>query len=241
MSEYRWAILPVILIIAAGVFNFAMTGHGYFALALMVIAAILVFYHFAGNTVKIVGSIILALGFLLFIILEIPIIKHAKTDAEADSEYVIVLGAGLRGTVPSLSLQNRMQGAYDWLIKHPDCIAIVSGGQGKGEDITEASAMKLWLTKKGIAADRIIEEGESFSTAENIENSMAIIKEQGGSEKSKIALITSEYHLYRAKMIARDAGLNVKGVAAKTTMPTLMINYFIRESVGVLHYWIFGS
>lgn len=231
----------IALTVTAVLFLTALTGHVYFAITLLGIAFLIVFYSFASGVIRTVFTVILCLCILLFIAIEIPIIKNARTDAEDDTEYLIVLGAGVKGTVPSLSLQNRMDGAYKWLRDHPDVTVILSGGRGPGEDITEAAAMYENFTKRGFPAERLFLEESSTSTAENLANSLEIIKSLGGSENSRIAVCTSEYHLFRAKLLAKDEGINIKGVSARTTMPTLMINYFIREAFGVAHYYIIGQ
>ena len=63
----------------------------------------------------------------------------------------------------------------EYLKSHEKTIAIVSGGQGKGEDISEALAMKQGLIKQNIAEDRIIMEDKSTSTDENITFSKPLI------------------------------------------------------------------
>ena len=54
--------------------------------------------------------------------------------------YLIVLGAQVKGRKITDSLRRRLEKAQFYLVKHKDMKAIVSGGQGKGEEITEAEA-----------------------------------------------------------------------------------------------------
>ena len=54
----------------------------------------------------------LLLGSVAAVITGIPIAKAASAAPEA-CRYVIVLGAGINGSVPSLSLRNRLDAAYD--------------------------------------------------------------------------------------------------------------------------------
>ena len=70
-------------------------------------------------------------------------------------DYIVVLGAGVRGSVPSLTLSERIGAAYDYLIANPDAKAILCGGQGPGEDITEADCMYGELTRMGIDSSRL--------------------------------------------------------------------------------------
>ena len=118
---------------------------------------------------------------------------------------------------------------------------VPSGGQGPGENMTEAEAMGIWLEARGVAPERIVLEPEATSTWENLANSFALIRERGGEPDGNCAILTSEYHLCRAKLMAADQGVEAYGVAARTSMPTLMINYFIREAFAVTYYRIFGA
>jgi len=183
-------------------------------------------------------SLLVIIGFSLFVWGEILVIGSAHTDENPEAPYLIVLGAGVDGTVPSLSLYNRLTAAKAYLEEYPKAFAIVSGAQGPGEDISEAECMRRWLTENGISAGRIIMEENSRSTQENIENSLDIINLYSNNPTNKIAIVSSEYHLYRAKRAAVSAGALPLGVAAHTSNPILMVNYFIREALGVVYLWI---
>lgn len=128
-----------------------------------------------------------------------------RGDEQADAPYVIVLGAGVNGDVPSLSLQNRLLAAQRWLTNHPDSKAILSGGQGPGENISEAQCMYQWLTQYGIAGERLLLEDQSRSTRENFKYSAALLQaDNGGVLPEQVAVISSEYHLYRAGLLAEQ-------------------------------------
>ena len=171
-------------------------------------------------------------------LVEIPIIRAAKTDDVA-SDYLIVLGAGVFGTVPSRSMTDRVQAAISYLEKYQNCVAIVTGGMGPGEDITEAEAMYGLLVEAGISPSRILLEQKASNTEENLRYSLEMIKEREGTTDVPIAVVSSEYHLYRAKYLAKLQGATVFGVAAPTSMPLLKFNYFLREAFAVLKLWIF--
>ena len=123
---------------------------------------------------------------------------------------------------------------------HPDTV-IVSGGQGPGEDITEAKAMADYLTAHGIDSARIVQEDRSRTTRENLENSFAILRAHGGDPADGVGIVTSEYHLYRAKRMARSLGAGPAGIAAETTLMTMRINYFIREAVAAAYMQLAGT
>ena len=117
----------------------------------------------------------------------------------------------------------------------------VSGGQGEGEDITEAKAMADYLTAHGIDSARIVQEDQSRTTRENLENSFAILRARGYDPANGVGIVTSEYHLYRAKRMVRALGAEPVGIAAETTLPTMRVNYFIREAFAAAYMQLAGT
>lgn len=242
MKARLWLIAVIVLLVAAVVFAVAMTGHTFVAALCAFIALVIVYFHFVRRRgLRIAAAIVLAAGIAVFGVIEAPIVAGARTDAPDDVEYLVVLGAGLHGDVPSLSLTDRLEGALAWLEAHPDCVAVVSGGQGPGETMTEGEAMGIWLDARGIDPSRIIVEDRATSTQENLEYSFALIRGRGGEPDGNCAIVTSEYHLYRAKALAARQGVECFGVAARTSWPTLMLNYFIREGFAVTYYRLTGE
>ena len=233
-------ILAGVCILAGCVFRFAMPGHDFIGYLLWLLAVLIFAFPRLSKTWRIVLAALLVLGAAVFAVFEAPVISNAKTDADPQSDYLIVLGAGVNGSAPSLSMVNRLEAALDYLEAYPDAVAIVSGGQGAGEDVTEASAMHDWLVAHGMPESRIVQEDQSTSTRENLENSFAIIRSRGGDPADGVAVVSSEYHLYRAKQMARALGVKPLGVAAETTLPTMRANYFIREAFAAAYMQVFG-
>lgn len=239
-KSFLWVILSLICVVFGVFFRFAVRGFGYIGYAFFFLAALIVLQRFLSKTLWRIVLILVCIGLVYFIIVEIPIIKNARTDKDPEREYLIVLGAAVHGEKPSLSLENRLYGALEYLEQFPDSYAIVSGGQGAGEDIPEALCMYTWLVEKGIDPERIIMEDKATSTKENLEFSFDIIRDRGDEPNGNVAILSSSYHLYRAKSMARLAGVEAAGVAGKPDFTLLMVNYFIREAFGVTHLWIFG-
>ena len=186
-------------------------------------------------------TVCLCLGLFVAAVTCAFIFDASLGDADRNCEYIIVLGCGVNGTVPSLSLRERINAAYAYLADHPNTICIVSGGQGRGEDITEAACMFRELTAMGIAPERIWLEDRSTSTAENLQFSLAVIEAHTGMIPSEIGIVSSEYHLYRAELMANDLGLTVVGIPGTTGWLALRVNYFLREIAGVWYYHLFGG
>lgn len=174
-------------------------------------------------------SIIITVFFFLFFYTLYKIIKASKNTA-TNEEVVIVLGCRVKGTIPSKALSKRCKSAYNHLSKNKNAIAILSGGQGADEDISEAQCMKNILVNLGVNEDKLILEEKSTSTEENIIFSKEIIDKLGLS--NKVAIATSEYHLYRALEFAKGQGLNASSLSAKS-IPILRVSYFTREVFGI--------
>lgn len=168
-------------------------------------------------------------------------IIHAAHPGQIPScDYIVVLGAGVRGTVPSMSLQERIDAAYDYLTANPKAIAVLSGGQGKGEDITEAACMYRELTNMGIDGSRLLLEEASTSTMENLIFSLDVIEDNAESRPQSIGIVSSEYHIFRAKLFAKSLGLDPIGIPGKISWFPLNLNYYPREVIAVWKYYVFG-
>ena len=240
-------VIEAILLVATGCYAFAVIGYITFALSLLAIAVLIAMYRVisiygrrnakAAKTLRTILTTLVCLGLAFFTVIEVFVISSAHTDKDPEAPYLIVLGAGVNGTEPSLSLLERLKAAKQYLDEYPKTTAIVSGGQGAGEKISEAECMSRWLTDNGISEDRILMETKSTSTYENLKYSLEIIRENGGMT-DKVALLSGEYHLYRAKYYAKEFGANVVGIAANTSYPILKTNYFIREAFGVAVMWL---
>ena len=220
---------------AAAFFRFALIGYGMTALCFAGLGVCLALYAFLPKAFRIMLTILLALGLLLFIVGEVPVIRAAGGTQEMEADWLIVLGAGVNGSAPSLSMVDRLRAAKAYLDAHPSCVAVVSGGQGPGEDLSEAEAMARWLRAQGVPADRIVREERSTSTQENLAFSLALIPD---AHQACVAVCSSEYHLYRAQFLARRLGYELGAVPARTSLPVLRLNYFIREGLGTLYYHI---
>ena len=178
--------------------------------------------------------ICIAICIVGFIILQGLIISGERTE-DAEVDCLIVLGAGLYGEIPSRILSSRLETAFEYLKTRGDMLIIVSGGQGPGESITEAEAMFRYLVRCGVDENQVLKEESSTSTWENLAFSMALLVENGlDAENTKVAIVTNEFHLYRAKHIAGTLGLDAIGVAAETPYTSLRILYHCREALALL-------
>ena len=176
--------------------------------------------------------LLLAVGFLFFAVLEIWVVSWSRTDRETPVEAVVILGAGVNGTVPSLSLLVRLRAALDYLEDKPDLPIIVTGAMGRGEAISEARCMADWLVANGVEPQRIILEEQATTTEENAAYSKALLRERGIPEGAQIAVVSSDYHLCRAAWLWGEGMVPVAAHMPGQFLP-LTINYYVREAFGM--------
>ncbi|WP_370016994.1 YdcF family protein [Peribacillus sp. RS7] len=177
-----------------------------------------------------VGFIVL-LGYFGFLHMKIQESIHQPIPENAD--YLIILGARVKGSVPSLSLQYRIDKAAEYLRANKRTLAIVSGGKGPGEDISEAKAMQQGLIEQGIEEARIMMEDKSTTTHENIVFSKELITDPSASG----LIVSNDFHIYRAVEIAKKEGLDMKGIPAKTPIVALLKSYS-REYLAITKYYL---
>ncbi len=169
------------------------------------------------NIIFTVLKIFIILIFVAFILEEYFVIKEYKNDEKLICEnknidYVIILGARVYGEKPSQSLGERIKKASEFLHKNKLVKVIVSGGKGVNEKISEALAIKRELLKLGISEERIILENKSRNTIQNFEFSLEKIKEDNPQKNKKnILIVTNNYHIFRAKNIAKSLGYEREG------------------------------
>lgn len=240
----KW-LIPVFWIGLGAVCFAAVHGHEFLGLICFCLSALSVVYillhQFRLKLLRRILTSAICIGLLIFAVTEAIVLKASTGNPEESCQYIIVLGARVQEQSPSISLQERINAAYDYLIANPGTTAILSGGQGEDEGISEAQCMYNHLTAMGIADDRLWLEDKSTSTWENLHFSMAIIEEKTGSRPEKVGILSSEYHLYRAGLFAEECGFKAIGIPARTSRFTIRLNYFLREVAGVWHYYILGG
>lgn len=179
--------------------------------------------------IKLLGGILLAVGLAVFLLLEGCIISGMIGSPKEPVEYLIVLGAQVKGTRVSKALHQRLSRAAEYLQEHEDTIVIVSGGQGSGEDISEAQAMKNWLIEQGIARERILEEDKSVNTSQNIRFSQELIEDK----EAAVGIVSNDFHVFRAVHIAKAQGLDAVSIPAPSS-PGMYPHYMMREAFAVI-------
>lgn len=172
------------------------------------------------------GSVIFA-AFMVYTAL-ITFLPHRR-----DFDYVIIHGAGLlKGRKVSKLLADRIDRAIEVYHRDPaPPMLIPSGGRGSDEDLSEAEAMEQYLLEHGIPQAHIIREDRSRTTRENLLFSKEIIDGRDGPGLT--ALVTSNYHVYRALSLCREIGLDCTGIGAHVA-PYYWPSAVIREFAAIM-------
>lgn len=231
--------------------KFCVPGYSFSALVCVLLILLILFYtllpmaavrfpKLAAIAKKAVTTV-LVIGLLVVGVTEAFIIEASFGDPREHVDYVVVLGAKVRESGPSVSLWDRIYGARDYLLDHPDAIAIVSGGQGADEPMTEGQAMYDELVALGIDPNRVWIENKATSTWENLNFALDLIEGKTGLRPEKLGVVSSEYHLFRASLFAKECGVDFVGIPARTSRPGQLINHFMREVAGVWHFLILGG
>lgn len=184
-----------------------------------------------GTAVLAAGAVVLGAGVLWCGALSVQML--ADIDEPHDTPAaVVVLGCRVEGDTPSQALQRRIDTAADYLLAHPGVPVVVSGGQGPGEDISEAEAMRRGLVDRGVTDDRILLEDRSTSTLENLTYSAQLLAENDLAPS--VLLVTEGYHQHRALTIAERVGLDADGLAASSPgwlLPTSWVREWVALTV----------
>jgi len=169
---------------------------------------------------------------LVYLCVAAMIFSRFGDTATNNPEYLIVLGAQVKEDRPSVVLKYRLDAARDYLIEHPEAKAVLSGGQGSNEPFSEAEGMRRYLAD--IEPERLILEDRSMTTKENLKNSLALTGDV------PIAVVTNNFHLFRAVMTAKKAGYSdVSGIAAGSKLFYLP-NNLTREVLAVIKETVLG-
>jgi uncharacterized SAM-binding protein YcdF (DUF218 family) len=157
---------------------------------------------------------------------------------------MLILGTAVKGTTPSLTLQGRLDKALEYLNNtNDDLYIVVSGGQGDGENISEAISMKIYLVQHGISENKIIIEDKSTSTFENFNYSKNKIENHSSKkiENLNVKIVTTDFHSLRSGLIAKRNGYKNITFYSSKSLPQFMPTYSTREFFAFIKTLIFNN
>ena len=193
--------------------------------------------------------------FVIFLSVELAMVLNFLSLKKQSADYVVVLGYQVQNGEISRTLEHRLDKAYEYAKVHPNTVFILSGGTSEGEEISEAQVMYDYLKKRGVPEYQMIKEEQSSSTYENLVYSKMIIDERERNRRGwikdlmsrsgyltppdeevtiRVGIVTSNFHVLRAKAIAKHVGIqHVSGIAAKSD-PVLFVHLCVRECLAIL-------
>ena len=175
--------------------------------------------------------------FAVILVTQACILTEFNDRGEDGLDYVVVLGAQVFEDRPSVVLAYRLDTACDYLMRNENARCIVSGGKGSAEPAREADVMASYLVGKGIGQDRIIVEGRSRNTVENIIYSSELVN----PGNDRVGIVTNDFHLFRGLGIARKHGFaHACGIAAPSS-PFYLPNNMVRESFSIVKDFLTGN
>ena len=201
----------------------------------------------------------------IFAVIEGLIFLNAAGNPVQNLDYVIVLGTRVTPDGISRSLKERLDTAIQYSEDNPETIFVLSGGKGKDEPVSEAEAMRDYMVYNGIAPDKILLETHSESTVENIAYSRLVIEEDRAKRKDRqekksdrvklpgegmvmapdkptqIGILTNDFHIFRAKKIAKEWGIKDAAGIPSPSDPVLFIHQCVRESLAVFKDRLMGN
>ncbi|OLT45431.1 hypothetical protein BJF85_18825 [Saccharomonospora sp. CUA-673] len=179
-----------------------------------------------------INSVLAYMSFL-FVCFLLYAFVYGRIRVRRPVDFVVVLGAGLLEgrRVPPL-LASRLDRGRQVLdaerAKGRHTMMVTSGGQGPNEDVPEAQAMADYLISHGVRRDSILLEDRSRTTWENLTYSKTLMQEH--RPDFRCVVVTNNYHVMRAALIARKAKLNGHVIGSPTAWyfwPSATIREFI--------------
>lgn len=183
-----------------------------------------------------IGIVAVLIGVGTWLLVGKWITDGMEPEGDGSYEYAIILGAKVNGETPSLTLRYRLEEALSYAESYPNVKFILSGGQGPDEDIAEGEAMRRFLVERGVDEERLLLETESTSTYENILYAKKLLPD----DVEAVTIITSDFHLARARMIAESLDLKTDALPAKTP-ESVVAQQHIRERLALIKTIIVGK
>ncbi len=161
-----------------------------------------------------------------------------------DVKAVIILGAGVNGDKPTPALASRLDKSAEIIdIQKEFPLIVTTGGIGFGREVSEADVMARYLHEQyGISMERILREGKSTSTEENLAFTKTFLLQSKINPKTaKIAIVTNDFHTIRAKAIAKKQGYGNVVMMASSTPVSIRGNAWFREYFAFVSGWLLNE
>ena len=117
-----------------------------------------------------------SIGIGIFLVFLSWIISKMNVKPVKKLDYIIVLGAQVKESGPSVVLRYRLDRAVSYLKENDNTLVIVSGGQGANEKATEASVMKEYLVNNAMQITNDVISLFQAILAQNVEQTKIMLE-----------------------------------------------------------------
>ena len=117
-----------------------------------------------------------SIGICIFLVILSLIISKMNVKPVKNLDYIIVLGAQVKESGPSVILRYRLDRALSYLKENDNTLVIVSGGQGANEKATEASVMKEYLVNNAMQITNDVISLFQAILAQNVEQTKIMLE-----------------------------------------------------------------
>ncbi|MFI9008479.1 YdcF family protein [Actinosynnema sp. NPDC053489] len=185
----------------------------------------------------VIGSLLIVAAYVAFLFVSLLLysVLYGSVGRRTGFDAVVVLGAGLIGDrVPPL-LAARLDRALSLYRREVAAgrspLVVVSGGQGAGESVSEAVAMRDYLVRRGVPDELVVLEDRATTTEENLAYSARLLRERDWTGRA--VAVTNNFHVFRAAVLARRLKLRMQIIGAPTAWYFLP-SAFLREFAALL-------
>jgi uncharacterized SAM-binding protein YcdF (DUF218 family) len=163
--------------------------------------------------------------------------RQGQNDHTQRADAAIVLGAAVWVGNPSPVLKARLDHALTLYQSNTVSVIIVTGGIGKGDNMSEAEAGAAYLVANGVPATHILQETVGKSTYQSLQGAVAL----ANANNIRTALIVSDpFHMLRSLKMAGDLGLTAYPSPTTTSpisrRPVEEMLYMVREAIAYSSY-----
>lgn len=147
-----------------------------------------------------------------------------------EADAILVLGAAQYNGRPSPVFRARLDHAIALYKQQLAPKIVVTGGVGRGDTLSEGEVGRRYALKNGVPESAIMVERRGVTSAESITAAAAMLRAQG---LTTVLVVSDSYHMLRADLLARRAGLTPYRAPARTPIAKSKRywRYVLRESV----------
>ena len=153
---------------------------------------------------------------------DLPLNYDVLPDGLPDTDELCIVALGFQlnpdGTMRD-ELIERLTVVKNSAEKYPHALIVCTGGGTAAENksATEAGKMAEWLIENGIAAERVIVEDKSLTTAQNAIYTFDILTERYPQVK-ELVIISSDYHIATGTLLFEAEAILLAEKAGAETM-----------------------